>query len=173
MIILCQKFKILLCCTSHPVVPVYLFSVIICLTVGVVPFIPLYCCSWYPPLFFWFLFSGLVSKLQQVRHNLIQLELIEHLYKISCAKCLTCQPKFCFFVNHLFRMPSQVPFVLVEGSHWSSSSYVNVKLDGSTHSLPLTTVYHQLHPVQATPYTLFQAILGNGYPVCSTFLLKN
>ncbi|KAJ4767740.1 E3 Ubiquitin ligase [Rhynchospora pubera] len=58
-----------------------------------------------------------------------------------------------------------VPFVLVEGTHWSNSGYVNVNLDGCTHALPLTTVYHQLHPVQATPYTLFQAILGNGYPV--------
>ncbi|KAF3326551.1 Mitochondrial ubiquitin ligase activator of NFKB 1 [Carex littledalei] len=58
-----------------------------------------------------------------------------------------------------------VPFVLVEGSHRFNSGYVNVKLDGSTHPLPLTTVYHHLHPVQATPYTLFQAILGNGYPV--------
>ncbi|KAJ3673652.1 hypothetical protein LUZ60_005644 [Juncus effusus] len=59
-----------------------------------------------------------------------------------------------------------VPFVLSESGNWLlSKDYINVNLDGSNHNLPLTTVYHQLHPVQATPYTLFQAILGNGYPV--------
>ncbi|OAY63010.1 hypothetical protein ACMD2_03804 [Ananas comosus] len=58
-----------------------------------------------------------------------------------------------------------VPFILVEGGRWPRSGYVHVNLDGSDHPLPLTTVYHQLHPIQATPYTLFQAIFGNGYPV--------
>lgn len=59
----------------------------------------------------------------------------------------------------------------MEGGRWPRSGYVHVNLDGSDHPLPLTTVYHQLHPIQATPYTLFQAIFGNGYPVCSQLSL--
>lgn len=58
-----------------------------------------------------------------------------------------------------------VPFILVEGSHWPNSGYVHVSLDGSTHPLPLSTVYHHLHPVQASAYTFFQVIFGSGYPV--------
>ncbi|PKA63993.1 ATP-dependent Clp protease proteolytic subunit 4, chloroplastic [Apostasia shenzhenica] len=58
-----------------------------------------------------------------------------------------------------------VPFILMEGSHWPYSDYVHINLDESTHPLPLTTVYHQLRPIQPTPYTFFQAIFGNGYPV--------
>ncbi|XP_072977812.1 E3 ubiquitin-protein ligase SPL2 [Typha angustifolia] len=58
-----------------------------------------------------------------------------------------------------------VPFILTEGGHWPSYGYVHINLDGSSHPLPLTTVYHQLHPVQVSPYTLIQAVFGNGYPV--------
>ncbi|XP_020251149.1 E3 ubiquitin-protein ligase SPL2-like [Asparagus officinalis] len=58
-----------------------------------------------------------------------------------------------------------VPFVLVEATQRPSSGFVNVSLEGSAHPLPLTTVYHQLHPVQPTAYTFFQVIFGNGYPV--------
>eukprot|EP00262_Sarcandra_glabra_P004905 TRINITY_DN16140_c0_g1_i1.p1 TRINITY_DN16140_c0_g1~~TRINITY_DN16140_c0_g1_i1.p1 ORF type:complete len:408 (+),score=24.48 TRINITY_DN16140_c0_g1_i1:60-1226(+) len=58
-----------------------------------------------------------------------------------------------------------VPFILVEGAQWARSDYVLVNLDNSTHPLPLTTVYQQLHPVQASPYTFLQAIFGHGYPV--------
>ncbi|XP_078429494.1 E3 Ubiquitin ligase family protein [Wolffia australiana] len=54
-----------------------------------------------------------------------------------------------------------VPFVLVDDGRDS----VSVKLDGSTHHLPLTTVYHQLLPVQATTYSFIQAMFGHGYPV--------
>jgi len=31
--------------------------------------------------------------------------------------------------------------------------------------LPLTTVFHKLIPLETTPYTLFQTIIGNGYPI--------
>ncbi|KAL5995331.1 hypothetical protein ACLOJK_025389 [Asimina triloba] len=58
-----------------------------------------------------------------------------------------------------------VPFVLIEGGFWPRAGYVVVNLDKSTQPLPLTTVYHQLHPVEASPYTIFQAIFGHGYPV--------
>ncbi|CAH9145599.1 unnamed protein product [Cuscuta epithymum] len=58
-----------------------------------------------------------------------------------------------------------VPFVIVEAGRWPQSEYVNVKLDGSTHPLPLVTVYHDLHPVEATPLTCLQALLGHQYPI--------
>ncbi|XP_058079818.1 E3 ubiquitin-protein ligase SPL2 isoform X2 [Magnolia sinica] len=58
-----------------------------------------------------------------------------------------------------------VPFVLIEGGYWPRAGYVVVNLDDSIHHLPLTTVYHQLRPVHASPYTIFQAIFGHGYPV--------
>nr|DAD48303.1 TPA_asm: hypothetical protein HUJ06_018240 [Nelumbo nucifera] len=58
-----------------------------------------------------------------------------------------------------------VPFILVEGGQWPHSDYVVVNLDGSRHPLPLVTVYHQLQPVQASPYTFLQALFGHHYPV--------
>ncbi|RAL45401.1 hypothetical protein DM860_013797 [Cuscuta australis] len=58
-----------------------------------------------------------------------------------------------------------VPFVIVEAGRWPQSEYVNVKLDGSMHPLPLVTVYHHLHPVNATPLTFLQALFGHQYPV--------
>lgn len=58
-----------------------------------------------------------------------------------------------------------VPFIIVEGGQWPNSGHVHINLDGSTHPLPLTTVFHQLRPIQPTPYTFFQVIFGNGYPV--------
>lgn len=58
-----------------------------------------------------------------------------------------------------------VPFVLVEGGPWLQSDYVIVNLDGSRHPLPLTTVFHQLRPVNASPYTFLQALFGHEYPV--------
>lgn len=57
-----------------------------------------------------------------------------------------------------------VPFVLVEG-HSPYSDFLVVNMDGSRHPLPLTTVYHQLQPVCATPYTFLQAVFGHEYPV--------
>lgn len=58
-----------------------------------------------------------------------------------------------------------VPFVLVEGYGWPHSDFVVVNTDGSRHSLPLTTVYHQLQPINASPYTFLQALFGHDYPV--------
>ncbi|PKI41637.1 hypothetical protein CRG98_037944 [Punica granatum] len=59
----------------------------------------------------------------------------------------------------------RVPFILVEGGRWPLSDYVLVNMDGSRHPLPLTTVYHQLQPVNASPYTFLQALFGHEYPV--------
>ncbi|KAK3150640.1 hypothetical protein QOZ80_3AG0235800 [Eleusine coracana subsp. coracana] len=43
---------------------------------------------------------------------------------------------------------------------------ITVDLDKTDHQpLPLTTVYHKLIPVETSPYTLFQTIIGNGYPI--------
>ncbi|KAL2926866.1 E3 ubiquitin-protein ligase SPL2 [Bienertia sinuspersici] len=58
-----------------------------------------------------------------------------------------------------------VPFVLVDDSHQPQSSYVVVDLDGSNHPLPLTTVYQHMQPIQASPYTVLQALTGHEYPV--------
>ncbi|XP_059642448.1 E3 ubiquitin-protein ligase SPL2-like [Cornus florida] len=58
-----------------------------------------------------------------------------------------------------------VPFVLVESGRWPKSDYIIVNMDGSRHQLPLTTVYHQLQPVNASPYTFLQALFGHEYPV--------
>lgn len=58
-----------------------------------------------------------------------------------------------------------VPFVLVEGQGWSHSDFVVVNMDGSRHPLPLITVYHQLQPINASPYTFLQALFGHEYPV--------
>ncbi|XP_021903002.1 E3 ubiquitin-protein ligase SPL2 [Carica papaya] len=58
-----------------------------------------------------------------------------------------------------------VPFVLVEDGRWPQSDYVIVNTEGSLHPLPLTTVYHQLQPVNASPYTFLQALFGHEYPV--------
>lgn len=61
----------------------------------------------------------------------------------------------------------QVPFILVEGGKWPVSDFVVVNMDGSRHPLPLTTVYHQLQPIDASPYTFLQALFGHEYPVSS------
>uniref|UniRef100_A0A2P2IQH1 RING-type E3 ubiquitin transferase n=2 Tax=Rhizophora mucronata TaxID=61149 RepID=A0A2P2IQH1_RHIMU len=58
-----------------------------------------------------------------------------------------------------------VPFILVEGGQWPQSDYVIVNMDGSRHPLPLSTVYHQLQPIDANPYTFLQALFGHEYPV--------
>ncbi|CAK9179880.1 unnamed protein product [Ilex paraguariensis] len=60
-----------------------------------------------------------------------------------------------------------VPFILVEGGWWPQSDYVIVNLDGSIQPLPLTTVYHHLQPINATPYTFLRALFGLEYPVGS------
>ncbi|XP_021720459.1 E3 ubiquitin-protein ligase SPL2-like [Chenopodium quinoa] len=58
-----------------------------------------------------------------------------------------------------------IPFVLVDGRQQSHSDYVVVDLDDSNHPLPLTTVYHHIEPIQASPYTFLQALFGHEYPV--------
>ncbi|CAH1429789.1 unnamed protein product [Lactuca virosa] len=58
-----------------------------------------------------------------------------------------------------------VPFILVDGGKWPQSDYLTVNLDGSNHPLPLTTVYHNLQPINASPYTFLQAFFGHEYPV--------
>ncbi|KAI5665402.1 hypothetical protein M9H77_15255 [Catharanthus roseus] len=58
-----------------------------------------------------------------------------------------------------------VPFILVETGRWPQSDYAIVNMEGSRHPLPLTTVYHHLQPVNASPYTFLQALFGHEYPV--------
>ncbi|XP_027168765.1 E3 ubiquitin-protein ligase SPL2 [Coffea eugenioides] len=58
-----------------------------------------------------------------------------------------------------------VPFILVETGRWPQSDYVVVNMEGSRHPLPLTTVYHRLQPIHASPYTFLQALFGHEYPV--------
>ncbi|KAL9247263.1 hypothetical protein vseg_020712 [Gypsophila vaccaria] len=58
-----------------------------------------------------------------------------------------------------------VPFVLIDSRQQSLPDYVVVELDGSRHQLPLTTVYRQMQPIQASPYTFLQALFGHEYPV--------
>ncbi|OIW17086.1 hypothetical protein TanjilG_20190 [Lupinus angustifolius] len=58
-----------------------------------------------------------------------------------------------------------VPFVLIDVGRRPNSGYVVVNLDGSRHPLPLTTVYHKLQPINASPYTFLQALFGHEYPV--------
>lgn len=58
-----------------------------------------------------------------------------------------------------------VPFILVDTGHRPQTNYILVNMDGSRHPLPLTTVYHQLQPINATPYTFLQAVFGHEYPV--------
>ncbi|KAL8043438.1 hypothetical protein ABFX02_09G119700 [Erythranthe guttata] len=60
---------------------------------------------------------------------------------------------------------NMVPFILVEEGKWPPSDHVVVNMEGSTHPLPLTTVYQHLQPVKASSYTVFQALVGLEYPV--------
>eukprot|EP00252_Welwitschia_mirabilis_P021178 TRINITY_DN5352_c0_g1_i1.p1 TRINITY_DN5352_c0_g1~~TRINITY_DN5352_c0_g1_i1.p1 ORF type:complete len:397 (+),score=79.54 TRINITY_DN5352_c0_g1_i1:241-1431(+) len=59
----------------------------------------------------------------------------------------------------------EVPFVLTENNGKGNLNYAHINLEDSKQPLPLTTVYHHLQPVQASPYTVFQAIFGRGYPI--------
>lgn len=59
-----------------------------------------------------------------------------------------------------------VPFVLVSTELGNSTGVVHVNVDEADYQpLPLTTVFHKLIPLETTPYTLFQTIIGNGYPI--------
>lgn len=53
-----------------------------------------------------------------------------------------------------------VPFALV-----GDQQCLLVNLDNSRHPLPLTTVYHKLQPINASPFTFLQAVFGYEYPV--------
>jgi hypothetical protein len=64
----------------------------------------------------------------------------------------------------LFR---KVPFVLVSTELGNPTGVVHINVDKADQPLPLTTVFHKLIPLETTPYTLFQTIIGNGYPVSS------
>ncbi|KAL2659026.1 hypothetical protein AAZX31_03G072500 [Glycine max] len=59
----------------------------------------------------------------------------------------------------------KVPFVLIDVGRWPNAEYVVVNMDGSRHPLPLSTVYHKLQPITASPYTFLQALFGHEYPV--------
>ncbi|KAG4937895.1 hypothetical protein JHK82_045705 [Glycine max] len=59
----------------------------------------------------------------------------------------------------------KVPFVLIDVGRRPNAEYVVVNMDGSRHPLPLTTVYHKLQPINASPYTFLQALFGHEYPV--------
>lgn len=76
---------------------------------------------------------------------------------------------FVYFLKPLKQQRSSslksVPFVLVEGGRLPHSGSVHVLLDDSAHPLPLRKVYGHLHPVQAIPYTIINAIFGIRYPV--------
>ncbi|WVZ55673.1 hypothetical protein U9M48_006305 [Paspalum notatum var. saurae] len=57
-----------------------------------------------------------------------------------------------------------VPFVLAS-SELGYPPVVHINVDKADQPLPLTTVFHKLIPIETTPYTLFQTIIGNGYPI--------
>ncbi|KAL9274223.1 E3 ubiquitin-protein ligase SPL2-like protein [Drosera capensis] len=59
-----------------------------------------------------------------------------------------------------------VPFILTDSnSEQPLLEYVVVNLDGSRHPMPLTTVYHHMQPISASPYTVLQALFGHDYPI--------
>ncbi|KAJ4917958.1 E3 Ubiquitin ligase family protein [Raphanus sativus] len=58
-----------------------------------------------------------------------------------------------------------VPFVIVDDTQPSSSSFVLVNMDGARQPLPLTTVYNRLQPINSSPYAFLQALFFPEYPV--------
>ncbi|CAA0814594.1 E3 Ubiquitin ligase family protein [Striga hermonthica] len=59
-----------------------------------------------------------------------------------------------------------VPFILVEGEKQPHhSDYLIVNMEGSKHPLPLITVFSDVQPLNSSPYTFLQALLGLEYPV--------
>ncbi|KAL6497285.1 hypothetical protein OROGR_029214 [Orobanche gracilis] len=58
-----------------------------------------------------------------------------------------------------------VTFVLVQEGKGPQSDYLVVNMEGSRRPLPLTTVYRDLQPINASPYTFLQALFGLEYPV--------
>ncbi|OEL16442.1 E3 ubiquitin-protein ligase SPL2 [Dichanthelium oligosanthes] len=58
-----------------------------------------------------------------------------------------------------------VPFVLASSEIGNPTGMVHINVENADEPLPLTTVFHKLIPIETTPYTLFQTIIGNGYPI--------
>ncbi|RCV46294.1 hypothetical protein SEVIR_9G524900v4 [Setaria viridis] len=58
-----------------------------------------------------------------------------------------------------------VPFVLASSEIGNPIGMVYIDVEKAAQPLPLTTVFHKLIPIETTPYTLFQTIIGNGYPI--------
>ncbi|XP_051135343.1 E3 ubiquitin-protein ligase SPL2 isoform X3 [Andrographis paniculata] len=58
-----------------------------------------------------------------------------------------------------------VPFILVEDAKRPQSGHVVVNMEGSSHPLPLTTVYQHLQPTNSSPFIFLQALFGIDYPV--------
>ena len=64
----------------------------------------------------------------------------------------------------------KVPFVIVDNTQPSQSSFLVVNMDGARQPLPLTTVYNRLQPINSSPYAFLQALFFPEYPVCTCFL---
>ncbi|GLT56019.1 hypothetical protein SLA2020_290930 [Shorea laevis] len=60
---------------------------------------------------------------------------------------------------------TRIPFILFEGDQWPQSGCIIANLDVSRHPIPLTTVYDQLQPANASPYTLLQALCDQKHHV--------
>ncbi|CAF2056005.1 hypothetical protein HID58_070185 [Brassica napus] len=58
-----------------------------------------------------------------------------------------------------------VPFVIVDNTQPSQSSFLVVNMDGARQPLPLTTVYNRLQPINSSPYAFLQALFFPEYPV--------
>ncbi|KAI3913489.1 hypothetical protein MKW98_003968 [Papaver atlanticum] len=62
-------------------------------------------------------------------------------------------------------LSQKVPFVLLDIGRSLSSDYLFVNMEGSKHPLHISTVFHELQPVQASPSTFLQAVLRHPYPL--------
>ncbi|KAF8718192.1 hypothetical protein HU200_025683 [Digitaria exilis] len=56
-------------------------------------------------------------------------------------------------------------FVLASSVIGNPTGMVFINIKKEDQPIPLTTVFHKLIPIETTPYTLFQTIIGNGYPI--------
>ncbi|KAI3849509.1 hypothetical protein MKW92_006792 [Papaver armeniacum] len=62
-------------------------------------------------------------------------------------------------------LSQKVPFVLLDIGRSLNSDYLFVNMESSKHPLHISTVIHELKPVQASPSTFLQAVLRHPYPV--------
>ncbi|KAI3842669.1 hypothetical protein MKX03_027333 [Papaver bracteatum] len=62
-------------------------------------------------------------------------------------------------------LSQKVPFVLLDIGRSLSSDYLFVNMEGSKHPLHISTVFHELQRVQASPSTFLQAVLRHPHPV--------